>query len=445
MKRVLFVTLCFFMCVSVAGCSCGMTSDELYEQAGHGEISESVDVYEWPERICVLDDEGGVVFENDSCALYVTDVGLIEGTDDYAIDVICINTGEEDLLFSLGEFAINGWMIDKYWEGIVESGERLSESIPLSNHYPFIDITTADRISFLADVCVYGEMCDEMLVREYCTVYTSEMTDEEIIIPQRKSSENEIVLLDDERFSLIVLEIEADYEPEPEIWCYLENKTGAYVEFTITNVSVNGWAMEWSSFEQLLPNSRNYTYLCFADCATAERCKIEQYDKVVFDLSISSIYNNENKEYLSERLCMYPTGLSDEEIVVPEHKGGNGEQLLLDNEVGTLIVEPLRTEGDTVIFSVYFHNRSERVLCVSMDEVDMNGRRFENWAGEMVVYPGEYSYVTVSHPRNLIVGGSLENMEEEEIESMDCLLRVYDIDNCEADDIFNEHIEGRFV
>lgn len=80
---------------------------------------------------------------------------------------------------------------------------------------------------------------------------------------------------------------------------------------------------------------------------------------------------------LTERIeyGVYPTGLTADTVEYPEHQVVDGEQVIVDNDEFTYIIQELREEddGDTFRIWIYIENKTDKTLNFSWPESQVNG------------------------------------------------------------------------
>ena len=72
---------------------------------------------------------------------------------------------------------------------------------------------------------------------------------------------------------------------------------------------------------------------------------------------------------------VYPTGLTADTVEYPEHQAVDGEQVIVDNDEFTYIIQELREEndGDTFRIWIYTENKTDKTLNFSWPESQVNG------------------------------------------------------------------------
>ncbi len=91
---------------------------------------------------------------------------------------------------------------------------------------------------------------------------------------------------------------------------------------------------------------------------------------------------------------IYPTGLTADTVEYPEHQDVDGEQVIVDNDDFTYIIQELREEddGDTFRIWTYIENKTDKTLEFSWPESQVDGTAADlNQYGTSVA-PGKRAY-----------------------------------------------------
>lgn len=242
----------------------------------------------------------------------------------------------------------------------------------------------------------------------------------------------EITIIDDENCTLIITGIDPEGFWGLEFSVYLENKTDKTLMFSWDDVSVNGymvdpyWADEVAAGKKLNSTIDFYT-------EDFEQCNIITADEVSFVLTVYDSDDWSADNIVEETYTIYPTGLNADSIVVPERTVVDGEQVAVDNDSFTFIIQSVEMDdfwGYTL--NCYIENKTAMSLMFSWDDVSVNDYMIDPyWANEVSAGKREFTQISFY----------TEDFEENGIEDVDVIeycLSVYDSDNWSADDIYNE-------
>lgn len=178
-----------------------------------------------------------VLVDNESCLFQVVDVDWEDMG--YTLQVRLENRMQENLMFSLSNVSVNGYMCDPYWAVTANAGKKTEEKITFSQaNLERNGIVQVTDIAFTLSVYNADNWTAPRLVEERFSVYPhgAEMAREY----PRSAQTGDIVLLDDGLCAMIV----TGFDPE-NVWgytvnVYLENRTEEDLIFAVTDAAVNG-------------------------------------------------------------------------------------------------------------------------------------------------------------------------------------------------------------
>jgi len=240
------------------------------------------------------------------------------------------------------------------------------------------------------------------------------------------------VIIDDENCSFTITSVE-----ESGFWGFslkvlCENKADIDLMFSWDNVSVNSYMADPFWATEVAAGKKSNTEISFSD-STLERCNIESIDEIVFTLIIYDSNDWLADRLISEEFVIYPTGLDANSIIYPTRKPTATEQIVIDNESCTFIIESENTDslwGYTLI--CYLENKTPEPLMYSWDNVSVNGFMVDPyWATS--VQPGKRCYSDISFSNSKFEENGISSVEEIEFK-----LRIYDSDSWSAPDVVNE-------
>ena len=210
-----------------------------------------------------------------------------------------------------------------------------------------------------------------------------------------------------------------------------ENKSSKDVTFRLENLVVNGWAVGGSLYEDVAAGKSAVGDMDIwaSDIAAIG---LETPDKVTAQLQI---YNEDewwdDIYMVNEPVTFYPTGLSDAEITVPGRPSADGEVVLADNDVFTMILVD-NSEGEWGGFNIraYIKNKTDRAIYVDWEDVSMNGFMIDPYCGKTIP-AGQQAMNDISFAANEIEDAGIETAE-----SIEFTLRVADDTN--GEELFSE-------
>ncbi len=279
-KKLAALLLALTLCASAAGCRSQQTPAETEsptttETAGTTEATEASQSYVFPETVLVDDENCTVIitgFEEDPLWGYTMKAYLENKTD-------------KELMFSLDNSSINGFMCDPFWAVRVTPGMKANERIHfLTSDLERNGITSPTALSFTLNIYDSNDFTAEYLVGQVFTLYPQgENAVQEYV---RTPIDGEIVLFDNEYATMIVTGTEPN-----DLWgfglnVYLENKTDKNLMFSTMDVSVNGFMCDpfWAT-EVAAGMRSNTTISWFSE--TLSESGIEKVETITMPITVS--------------------------------------------------------------------------------------------------------------------------------------------------------------
>lgn len=108
--------------------------------------------------------------DNESCTV------IIKGVEEdallgYALNVYLENKTDLELMFSVDQVSVNGFMIDPFWATTVTAGKKANQQITfLDSDFETNSITQVEEISFTLNVYDNNDWLADYLVKEVFTV-----------------------------------------------------------------------------------------------------------------------------------------------------------------------------------------------------------------------------------------------------------------------------------
>lgn len=183
--------------------------------------------------------EETILVDNDICTFKITAIQE-DSIWGYTLKAYLENKTDLELMFSLGNVSVNGFMCDPLWASSVSAGMKANEEISFSSDsFKVNGIDAVTDITFTLSVYDNNDWTSDHLVTETFTIYP--LGEEAVQLYSRTAAEGETVLFDNENYTMIV----TGYDPD-NIWGYtvnvfLENKTDDNLMFSISDASVNGF------------------------------------------------------------------------------------------------------------------------------------------------------------------------------------------------------------
>lgn len=227
-----------------------------------------------------------VIVDNDQCTFTIKSIDP-NGDWGFTLNVFCENKSEETMMFSWDKVSVMGYMVDPFWAAEVAGGKKSNEAIHFSyNDLDSIGISSVDDITFKLRVSYTDNWDKEPAVDEIFSVYPTGKSVQDIQYPERKSTANEQVLVDNDECTFVILS--SGYEgADYQLHCYLENKTGHSIMFGTDEVSVNGYMADPFWGTSVAPGKRMYATIVFYESVLTEN-GISDVEDIEFALHVTN-------------------------------------------------------------------------------------------------------------------------------------------------------------
>ncbi len=241
--------------------------------------------------------------DNEFCTFRITkaEVDSIWG---FTLKVFCENkTEDKTLMFSVDDVVVNGYMADPFWASEVAAGKKSNEEITFSSTFDTIGITSADEIIFNLRVYDNDDWAADSFVDESFTVYPTGLSHEEVVYPERRSTSNESIVIDNEYVTFIILENTTDNIWGYTLKCYIENKTDKNLMFSWDDVSVNGYMLDPYWAREVAAGMRSYSDISFSS-SEFEKNSITDVEEIEYSMKIYD-YDNWMADHLVDETFKY--------------------------------------------------------------------------------------------------------------------------------------------
>lgn len=201
--------------------------------------------------------EETVIVDDENCTFTITAIKN-DSIWGYTLKAFLENKTDKELMFSLRNVSVNGFMCDPFWATSITAGMKANEDISFnSEDFKKNGITKVTDIEFTLDVYDNNDWAADHLVTDTFSIYPMGEVEVETFV--REAQEGDIVLFDDENCTMIA----TGFDPDG-IWgytmnVYLENKTDKTLTFSIDEASVNGFMCDPYWAETVAPGKRSNT------------------------------------------------------------------------------------------------------------------------------------------------------------------------------------------
>ncbi|MDO5446022.1 MAG: hypothetical protein Q4F31_10440 [Eubacteriales bacterium] len=204
---------------------------------------------------------------------------------------------------------------------------------------------------------------------------------------------DQCILVDNESVSFIIKGVEIDETWGTAFKVFLENKTSKNLMFTIDSSSVNGYNCDpfWAS--EVAAGKKENTDITFYDL---EESNISAIDKWTFVLDIFDLDDWLADSLIKESFTIYPTGLDEASVVVPERRKTDTEKIIYSDDRFDFII--LDTSVDEIWgynINCYLDNKTDNNIMFSWENVSVNGFMCDPfWATEIPAHTKAYNSVS---------------------------------------------------
>lgn len=293
MKKIVSILLCMILvfCMSGCGSSDSSTPPKNNDQPNaNGSASNDASTPSDPGKQETKSTEytiaDYVVVDNDSCKMTVIScTAKKSGGIDVKVQLEN-KTTDKTLVFSWDDVAVNGWVIDPLFAKSVAPGKKANDTISFSkSDFEKCNLTSADKVEFKLRVYDENDWSADDIVEDVFCIYPTGLDDAAVKSPQRTSEANEVVVVDNEQCTFVIVKNYVD-----KIWgytlsVYLENKSDINLMFSWDDVSVNGFMIDpfWAS--SVPAGNKKVSTINFSSSEFEEN-GIKDVEEIEFSLSI---------------------------------------------------------------------------------------------------------------------------------------------------------------
>ncbi len=242
----------------------------------------------------------------------------------------------------------------------------------------------------------------------------------------------DVVIVDNESCVFTVNKINSDGFWGFTLNVLCENKTDKTLMFSWDKVSVNGYMIDpfWST--EVAAGKKANSEISFYD-SDMEKANITSVDEIIFSLRVYDSDDWSAGNLVDGQYSLYPTGLSADAVVYAERTSVTGEQVFVDNEYCTFIIERADPEalwGYTL--NCYLENKTDKTLMFSWRDVSLNGFMMDPfWSKE--VAPGKRALTDISFSSSDFESNGIAEVSEIEFN-----LNIYDSNDWTAEAILDK-------
>ena len=257
------------------------------EGSGSEESSEAV-----PEesKTVELDASGyktepEVLVSNDNASVTITGYSIDEFLG-VQIEMECVNNTDKNVMFSLGDVVVNGYMIEPLWASEVAAGKTAKSNCSFTtDQLAKCGITSLDEVTGTLTCMDWDDWSAEPIIKESVAIYPTGKTHEESIAPAREDQAGDFAAVSQDDFKMIIVSAGEGTWGGYVLDCYLENNTDKRLMFSIDNVSVNGMMIDPFWAAELIQGTKKYSDINFYT-SDLEENNIEKVEEIEFELTV---------------------------------------------------------------------------------------------------------------------------------------------------------------
>ncbi len=248
---------------------------------------------------------------------------------------------------------------------------------------------------------------------------------------------SEEVLADNEYARMTLVNAKRDEWGDYAFEIRCENKTeDTNLYFAIDNEVVNGWLVE-SYFSETVEPGSDLTSSLYMFSSDLEPAGIESPDRMELYIRIFDADSWDPDYIVDDVITVYPTGLSEADIVEPARPAKSSEYVVADNDDFTFIIVGEKDQEGSFSFGagalqVYIKNKSDKKLYFEWDDVYVNGVEADPYFG-CTLPAGQQTAYDMSFDVSNFEDNTFESYEKVEF-----TLKVRDDEDWESEDIMNE-------
>lgn len=263
----------------------------------------SGETFPWEGTTFPLKDE--VLADQKEFAAAVTGVEVSE-YGEIVVNFAVQNKTDKDLTFQLDEVTVDGFMIPTYCSEDVDAKDEETFSMEIfPTQLTESGIESIDEIGFVLIVREEDDYFSDGIMHDPFTIYPTGLDAKTVVYPERPTSEDEVILLDEEDVTAVFVGfLDKDFLGKCPLF-FFENRSDKALTFRFENVKVNGQEIEDPYWTVDLPAGSR---ICVSEIiypSTLEKLNIEAVESIgaVLNVKDAENYFSEDALYTAEVLC----------------------------------------------------------------------------------------------------------------------------------------------
>ena len=229
--------------------------------------------------------EPEVLVSNDNASVTITGYSIDEFLG-VQIEMECVNNTDKNVMFSLGDVVVNGYMIEPLWASEVAAGKTAKSNCSFTtDQLAKCGIISLDEVTGTLTCMDWDDWSAEPIIKESVAIYPTGKTHEESIAPAREDQAGDFAAVSQDDFKMIIVSAGEGTWGGYVLDCYLENNTDKRLMFSIDNVSVNGMMIDPFWAAELIQGTKKYSDINFYT-SDLEENNIEKVEEIEFELTV---------------------------------------------------------------------------------------------------------------------------------------------------------------
>lgn len=255
-KRVLSAALVLLLC---AGCASAPDSETATPPSGSSSSATTGSTGEVP---AVPSFTETVLVDNDEILFKITSIHN-DPVWGYTLKAQIENKTDMDLVFTLSDTSVNGYMCDPFFAVTVTAGMKANKDITFStDSFREIGIGEVTDVEFSLQIYDSNDWTNDSVLDESFTLYP--LGQEAAKEYPRQSQDGDIILFDNEDCTMIITGFDPDSIWGYSVQVYLVNKTDDTLMFSVGDAAVNGYMCEPYFAQTVSPGKQRITSISWS-------------------------------------------------------------------------------------------------------------------------------------------------------------------------------------
>lgn len=222
----------------------------------------------------------------------------------YTLKTQLENRTDKDLMFSLQDVSVNGYMCDPYFASTVTAGMKANKDISFNTlDFQEIGITDVTQVELTLLVYDTNDWTADAVLKETFRIYPrGQAADREY---PRQSQSGDIVLFDTEDCTMIVTGFDPDNIWGYSVNVYLVNKTDDTLMFSVGDASVNGYMCSPYFAKTVAPGKQCITTVTWSQNALEEN-GITEVNELRLPIRVYDTEDWMDEEFINDTFTINP-------------------------------------------------------------------------------------------------------------------------------------------